>query len=247
MSLSLSSRTVRPSLGWIAMLSCWERGGLSAHFERLETCTMVQPFSTVGETRPGAKSIAGVVGHGRPSFAYQCTHGEIGQQELATWRVGSDPVPLHCGYAWVARREFLDTHGFYDASILGGATREIATAALDDLDALVACRARTPAQVEHLLAWAKPFASDVAGGVGYVDGELVHLWHGYTQDRGYGVRYRILIDNCFNPRLDITHAGGCWQWASEKPALHRGTSQYFASRMEDPHQRRQRQGRRGNG
>jgi len=213
----------------------------------LERRQLVQPFSNVGETRPGARFIEPIEGRGRPSFASQYARGEIGEQELATWRVGSDPVPLHCGYAWAARREFLDTHGFYDASILGGATREIATAALGDLDALVACRARTTTQVEHLLAWAKPFAADVAGDIGYVEGDLLHLWHGDAGDRGYGVRYRILVDNCFNPHLDIAHTGGCWRWASDKPRLHRGTSLYFASRMEDTRRRRQHQRRRGNG
>jgi hypothetical protein len=200
---------------------------------RLDSCKLVQPFSRVTETPPGARPMVRRGDVARLSFAYQYQTGEIGQRELATWRVGDDPVPLHCGYAWVARRELLTTHGFYDASILGGATREIATAALGELDALAACRTRTPAQLEHVLAWAEPFASDVAGDVGCIHGDLTHLWHGSTADRGYGMRYQVLVENCFNPRSDIEHTGGCWRWASDKPGLHEGASRYFASRRED--------------
>lgn len=204
---------------------------------RLDSCKLVQPFSRVTELPPGGRRMAARGERARPSFAFQCQTGEIGEREIATWRVGEDPVPLHCGYAWVARRELLSTHGFYDASILGGATREIATAALGELDALAACRARTAPQLKHVLDWAEPFARDVGGEVGCVHGDLIHLWHGRTVDRGYGVRYQLLIDNCFNPRSDIEHSGGCWRWASDKPKLHKGALGYFASRREDGDER----------
>lgn len=200
---------------------------------RLDDCKLVQPFSRVTETAPGATPTLNPDARTRPSFAHQYQAGDIGDRELATWRVGDDPVPLHCGYAWAARRELLVTHGLYDASIVGGATREIATAALGELDALATCRARSPAQLEHVLAWAEPFARDVAGEVGCIPGDLVHLWHGRTADRGYGVRYQVLVDNCFNPQSDIEHTGGCWRWASDKPGLHEGVFRYFASRRED--------------
>ena len=35
--------------------------------------------------------------------------------------------------------------------------------------------------------------------VGYVDGLVLHHWHGHKADRKYGNRWRIYVDNKFDP------------------------------------------------
>jgi hypothetical protein len=194
----------------------------------LDRNVLVQPFSRACEVR--GEQLGSTV---RPSFAYRYVEGPLTEDHLGRWRDGTDPVPLHCGYAWVARTETMRRHRFYDASILGGGTRELATAAIARIDHLVACRPRSRFQLEHLLAWARPFAAGVNKAIGYVDGDAYHMWHGDVANRGYGSRYRILADFGFDPARDIAVDRGCWRWASDKPQLHREVSNYFRGRNED--------------
>jgi hypothetical protein len=201
--------------------------------DELERSVLVQPFSRAREVREGQFDSVAQHSPVRPSFAYRYVEGHLTEDHLGRWRDGVDPVPLHCGYAWVARTETMRRHRFYDASILGGGTRELATAAIGRLDHLVACRPRSRHQLEHVLAWARPFAAYVNTAIGYVDTDAYHLWHGAVANRGYGTRYRILADLGFDPARDIAVDRGCWRWASDKPALHRRVSDYFRSRDED--------------
>ncbi|MBI2468786.1 MAG: hypothetical protein HYV62_13395 [Candidatus Rokubacteria bacterium] len=47
-------------------------------------------------------------------------------------------------------------------------------------------------------------------------------------------RNRDLVRLGFDPATDLrVAAGGAWQWASDKPALHRWAAEYFGSRRED--------------
>jgi hypothetical protein len=209
----------------------------------LEQYALVQPFARAREVRAaefraaefraaefGAASGTTTV---RPSFAQRYATGRLGEEHLRTWRDGTDPVPLHCGYGWVARTATMRRYRFYDGSILGGGTRELATTAIGRLDHLLACRPRNPYQVEHLMAWAHPFAGYVDGAIGYLDGDACHLWHGDVANRGYGTRYQILATLDFDPARDIAHDGGGWRWASDKPQLHREVATYFHRRGED--------------
>lgn len=203
---------------------------------KLEDAILVQPFSSAHEVRLADKDDplqASPVGRTRPSFAARYAKRELLPEEIRTWRIGDDPMPIHCGYAWVGRTEPLREHGFYDASILGGGTREFAATAIGEIDSLVHCRPRSPAQLEHFLAWARGWASSVDGRVEYVEGELLHLWHGETADRGYGKRYEVLAEFDFDPRTDIIAAdGGCWRWATPKTTMHERVARYFNARRE---------------
>ncbi|MGH3925190.1 MAG: hypothetical protein ACRDTT_20405, partial [Pseudonocardiaceae bacterium] len=168
---------------------------------KLEDAILVQPFSSAYEVRLAGKGDplpASPVGRTRPSFAARYAKRELSPEEIRTWRIGDDPVPIHCGYAWAGRTEPLREHGFYDASILGGGTREFAATAIGEIDSLVQYRPRSPAQLEHFLTWARGWAPAVGGRIDYVEGELLHLWHGETADRGYGKRYEVLTEFDFN-------------------------------------------------
>lgn len=204
---------------------------------KLEDAILVQPFSSAYEVRltgKGDRLPVAPVSRARSSFAARYAKKELSPEEIRTWRMGDDPVPIHCGYAWVGRVEPLREHGFYDASVLGGGTREFAATAIGEIDSLVQCRPRSPAQLKHFLAWARGWVSAVDGRVDYLEGELLHLWHGETADRGYGKRYAVLAEFDFDPYTDITVTdGGCWRWATPKTAMHERVARYFTARRED--------------
>ncbi|NGO41435.1 hypothetical protein [Streptomyces ureilyticus] len=204
---------------------------------KLDESSLVQPFSRAYEVQatgnddpPTAKPPTTT----RPSFAARYAKQELSPDEIRTWRIGDDNVPIHCGYAWVGRSDLLRRHGFYDASIMGGCTRETATAAIGEVEVAARCHPRSRAQLDHFLAWAHKWSAEIDGRIGYIEGELMHLWHGETADRGYGKRYSILVEHDFDPSADIALSeDGCWKWATPKAELHEQVARYFTTRRED--------------
>ena len=138
------------------------------------------------------------------------------------------------GYAWAARRELLDEHGFYDARIVGSGDRAMAAAAYGIFDMVVADHGMNERQEEHYLAWAEPYFESVGGAVSFADNDLFHLWHGEMRDRWYGERHEGLRRFQFDPYEDIAiDENGSWRWASNKPQMHQWVKEYFVSRRED--------------
>ncbi len=86
----------------------------------------------------------------------------------------------------------------------------------------------------HEESRAQPFAAAVDGRIGCAPGLALHLWHGDPANRGYGSRTAIMRRGEFDPAVDLRlNAEGVWEWASDKPALHREVRSYFDGRRED--------------
>jgi hypothetical protein len=115
------------------------------------------------------------------------------------------------GYAWAARREvlpLLDTH------IMGGGDTMMYYAAMGLFTA--------------------PFYRKIKANIGFVSGDIRHLYHGTYADRQYVERWMILKHNRFNPDIDIAiNDAGIWEWSSDKPELHESVAEYFEERKED--------------
>jgi hypothetical protein len=132
------------------------------------------------------------------------------------------------GFAWAARRELLNQHGFYDTRILGGGDRSFAGAVYGYFEAMRHNRDKS------YLDWAVPFHEAVSSAVGYIKGDIFHLWHGELRHRNYHERMKILEQFEFDPTKDIAIAeNGCWRWNTNKPGLHESVRSYFRSRLED--------------
>ncbi len=137
------------------------------------------------------------------------------------------------GMAWAARREVL-RHGLYDACVVGGGDGAIMRAAFGFAEMTTELQAMNPARREHYLAWAAAFHDAVRGGVGFVDGDILHLWHGHVHHRRYLGRHRDFEPFGFDPATDIAvDDNGGWRWNSDKPDMHAFVRDYFASRNED--------------
>jgi hypothetical protein len=132
------------------------------------------------------------------------------------------------GFAWAARRGLLDQHGFYDKRILGGGDRSFAAAVYGYFAAVQHNRDKS------YLDWAEPFHQAVGNAVGWVEGDIYHLWHGELRHRNYHDRMKILEQYEFDPTTDIVVSDdGCWRWNTDKPGLHESIRSYFSSRRED--------------
>ena len=82
-------------------------------------------------------------------------------------------------------------------------------------------------------AWQRRAAS-LKRNIGYVEQHAIHHFHGSKSRRGYGDRWRILVDHAFDPHADLSRDWqGLWQLTPDKPGLRDAIRNYFASRNED--------------
>lgn len=202
----------------------------------LKEAPLLQPFSNV------LHAPAGVVvrefpqsSHWmeQPSVAATVNSGASFKEciERVMQRSGGTVSP---GMAWAARRELLQKHGLFDASIIGGGDTALACAAFGHAELAVELHHMNAWQGAAYLKWAQAFHEDVRAKVAHVPGRIIHLWHGEMADRKPGQRHSGLRPHDFNPTRDIVIGkSGAWQWASDKPALHLYLKEYFASRHED--------------
>ncbi len=206
----------------------WERTR-----KALESHRIVQPYGRVHDLPPGAEPGPFSVGRAlltRPSLGAVSMNGGFDPARASTnmLDVGSP------GHAWAMRRAHLAETGLYDAMILGSGDNAVAMGALGHAEAYVAAHRMNPHEANHYRRWAARFHAVVGGSLGFVGGDLYHLWHGDLSDRGYGERYPGLAPYQFNPVEDIAlDKHGSWRWATDKPGLHEYVASYFRSRRED--------------
>jgi hypothetical protein len=139
----------------------------------------------------------------------------------------------HPGYAWGWRRAALDeVGGLLDFAVLGSADNHMAKALLGRVLESVHPGV-SPAYRAALLQW-QSHALRLKHNVGYVSGELIHYWHGKKGKRGYRSRWQILVENRFDPALDLKKDWqGLWQLTDRNPKLRDAIRNYFRSRSED--------------
>lgn len=90
----------------------------------------------------------------------------------------------HVGFAWGATRELLEAVPLYDKALVGGADHIIAHAAANQIPSNCIDKSFTE-DLDAVYAWSRKFAREVDGDVGYVEGNLFHLWHGDIKSREY--------------------------------------------------------------
>jgi hypothetical protein len=138
------------------------------------------------------------------------------------------------GYAWAARRDVLEAvGGLLETSILGSNDYFMAHALFGTLTPEMT---RMPGSnyAASLLEWQQRCERFVGGDVGYVDTTILHYWHGSRKERGYENRWRILVNNQFDPLVDLKrNASGLLELAGGKRALRDAIHDYFRSRNED--------------
>jgi len=138
------------------------------------------------------------------------------------------------GFAWAARRELLNRHGFYDAMVMGSGDLAMACAAFGTMAVAAQFSRLNEAQSRHYESWAAAFHRDVAANVGYLEGRIIHLWHGERFRRRYIQRHVEFSKMAFDPRTDLRiNETGAFEWADGRDDLNRFAVEYFRSRLED--------------
>lgn len=144
------------------------------------------------------------------------------------------PYYAHPGYAWAARRRAIDDlGGLIDWAILGSADYYMANALVGRAASTVV-KVSSPAFRDLVLEWEKRAEKYIRRNVGVVPGAILHFWHGRKKDRRYQDRNAILLDNGFDPHIDLKKdSQGLWQLTDRSIGLRDGIRGYFRSRNED--------------
>jgi hypothetical protein len=201
--------------------------------EALDTYPLVQPYGRVHDLPAGAEPAPSSVGETlltRASLGALIQDRPFDPAKTATNMAGV----CSPGHAWAATRALVEETGLYDRMIVGSGDNAMAMAAIGHAEAVVDSYRMNQAEARHYRRWAARFHAAVGGRVGYVPGDLYHLWHGDLSDRGYDLRFPGLAPFRFDPERDIAlDENGAWKWASDKPELHAYVASYFWSRKED--------------
>jgi hypothetical protein len=142
----------------------------------------------------------------------------------------------HTGFAWAARSDVLKEFGLYDGNISGSGDHVMSHIFAGDWESKCIRRMMSGNKMhhKHLSEWAKKIYRAVRGKIGYVEGNIYHLWHGEMDNRKYVIRNRELAKFNFNPYDDIKIGEtGLWEWATDKHGLHEWAEKYFSLRKED--------------
>jgi hypothetical protein len=92
----------------------------------------------------------------------------------------------HVGFAWGAKRSALNSMSvpLYDRALIGGADHIIAHACAGHIPHSCITKSFKD-DIEDVNAWSREFYRVMRGKLGYVSGNLYHIWHGDIKNRQY--------------------------------------------------------------
>jgi hypothetical protein len=197
--------------------------------ELLDVVAVVQPFETVVRLPEGSAFDDGTGGSRYNGFSAVFNQRRIFTEGRNFLRHG------HTGFAWAARRSALPL-GLYDGCISGNGDHFMSHAFIGDWET-VCFRSHFEDNAPywaHFRKWSEATYPSIRAKVGFVPGNVLHLWHGADDDRRYLERNRDLNAFAFDPEADLRiDSGGCFEWNSYKPELHAWAKRYFGTRLED--------------
>lgn len=197
----------------------------------LDDYPIVQPFQTVIRLSKHQEYYNGK-GHKSESFAY------VRQKNPQLHLLSNFNLHGHTGMAWAAHLDLLRKHKLYPGCISGSGDHIMAHAMCGRFTDPCVQRILGEPKInnkvfQYFLNWAYPFFQDVRSNIGFVPGEVLHLWHGEIENRQYLERHKELRKIGFNPYEDlILSENGTWDW-NNKIELQNWAKRYFELRLED--------------
>lgn len=140
----------------------------------------------------------------------------------------------HPGFAWAARRDFLEKIGLFTYGPVGHGDTIMACTFLEQpllKGTLLGLGRDSPNS--HFRRWEAKARPYVTGKVGYVGGDIYHEWHGHRVNRSYYERNRLLQHYVPEEHIRIAE-NGLLEWTPAAPKdLIKNVASYFPSRKED--------------
>lgn len=165
------------------------------------------------------------------SFAYDYV---TGANPFLSGKVDYPDFKWHPGFAWAARRKALtDVGGLIDFAILGAADHHMALGLIGKANVSLPKDVSADYRAK-VLEWQVLAEASIRHNVGFVDGLILHYFHGKKRERGYENRWQVLFKNGFAPETDIKKdLQGLIVLAGNKSKLRDAIRAYFRSRNED--------------
>jgi len=137
----------------------------------------------------------------------------------------------HPGYAWACTRSaYEQMGGLVEWAILGSGDRHMAMAFAGL--ATQSCPGTVHENYKGLLRLFESRVKDFK--VSWVDGTIVHHWHGSFANRRYKERWDILTKNAYDPAIDIEFTRqGLVQLSKHGQRFEQFLNEYFIGRKED--------------
>ena len=199
---------------------------------QLQHYMWIQMFSHCQDVGPDYRLIADKHGgESLPSFMHQ--YVKHGRTTWGDWQSYYSKYQGHTGYAWAARREALEeTGGLIDRALLGSADHHMARGLVGDV--MNSINPNMTESFKHFMLEWQDRAKALKMDVGYMPGLITHHWHGRKKQRGYLDRWKILVNNKYNPYEDIKlNPNGIYALKGNKPRMRDQIRQYFTLRNED--------------
>jgi predicted DCC family thiol-disulfide oxidoreductase YuxK len=188
--------------------------------QKLKTYDVLQLFTTALNLGPNGDVIKYDKG-----FAYQ--YLESKQEYTKTYKYGF----WHPGYAWACNRKaYTQMGGLIDFGILGSGDHHMALAFINKVDK------SHPGNI-HLNYQKKlhEFQERCKGlQINYINGSILHHYHGSIANRKYQERWSILTNNQYDPTIDISYNNnGIIHLSSQGKRFEEPILNYFKERLED--------------
>lgn len=190
--------------------------------EALQIYNVIQLFSHAVDMGPKKETL-----HVHVGFAYQHVNGE-------EWKEAKYGSFFHPGYAWAINRNSYDNiGGLMDFPILGSADHHMALAFIGKIDKSLNKNLHANYKLLSKI-FEKRCERHIKRNLGYVQGTILHHYHGDKVDRKYQDRWNILVNNKFDPLEDIKKdSRDLWVLEDEKIKLRDEIIDYFRRRNED--------------
>lgn len=189
---------------------------------QLQHYKVVQLFQTVCNLGPTGEVIS--------SFSSFCSQYVNGKE----WSLQKGYEFWHPGFAWACTRQaWNEMGGLIDFAILGAADHHMA------LCLIKRGGQSFPGGVHRnykskVLQYEARCTRHIRLNIGYVPGTIIHYWHGKIKDRRYRERWDILLENDFDPEVDIKRDWqGLYILEPDSYGLRDGIRRYFRQRNED--------------
>lgn len=211
-------------LAWIDMdIFFRDENWVQEALHQLQTYPVIQPWQDCADLGPHG----GISRHFR-SFGYQHQRGVKKQTHP------SQPYEYcHTGFAWACTRSFFEqTWGLMDFPILGSADHHMGFAMIGEVDKTIH-KGMQPSFFELCREWQQRAQQITHGEVGFSVGRIEHWFHGPKNRRYYRERWQILVDNQFDPKLDLRKDSQGVVTLVGKPRLEHAIIKYNRARLED--------------
>jgi len=190
----------------------------------LQHYAIVQPWQTAIDLGPSQEAM-----QTHQSFGFCVIDGSA---LSVNWKPYT--VYPHTGFAWAASRYTIDAlGGLIDKAILGAGDHHMAWSLIGKGKDTLPGGAH-PNYIKDVLRWEERAEKYIRRDVGFVPGTIFHHWHGKKKDRKYVDRWKILIENDFDPEADLKRDWqGLYQLTDRSIGLRDGIRKYFRGRNED--------------